>query len=132
MSSSFEPNDELVIVKATAYCPTGVAFLKLALDPGATGSMINTAMMVAIGLDPALSQERREVVTGSGIEFAPKVFIPEFHSLGIKVKNYPVLCHTLPQGAMVDGVLGLDFFRNKKLVIDFQKGLISVEPPETL
>jgi hypothetical protein len=42
-------------------------------------------------------------------------------------KNFPILCHTFPPGATVDGVLGLDFFRNYKLKLDFPKGQLSIE-----
>lgn len=36
------------------------------------------------------------------------------------------LAHTLPPSAGVDGLLGLDFFRDHLLSIDFQRGQVSL------
>lgn len=41
-------------------------------------------------------------------------------------KRFPVLCHTLPPSATVDGLLGLDFLRKRLLTIDFASGLVSL------
>jgi hypothetical protein len=38
--------------------------------------------------------------------------------------DYPVVCHTLPAGTKVDGLLGLDFLRGQSLLIDFRAGEI--------
>ena len=38
-----------------------------------------------------------------------------------------VVCHNLPPSITVDGVLGLDFFRGRRLVIDLYEGIITLE-----
>jgi hypothetical protein len=38
----------------------------------------------------------------------------------------PILAHTLPADAGIDGVLGLDFFQGLILTIDFRAGQITV------
>jgi hypothetical protein len=42
------------------------------------------------------------------------------------LENFPVLCHTLPPSATVGGLLGLDFFRGVRFVMDLQTGIISL------
>jgi hypothetical protein len=37
-----------------------------------------------------------------------------------------VLSHTLPPSATIDGLLGLDFLRGKKLTIDFRQADVSL------
>jgi hypothetical protein len=38
-----------------------------------------------------------------------------------------VLCHTLPPSATVDGVLGLDFMRGSRLLVDLRIGEVTLE-----
>lgn len=126
MSFSFEQRHGLVIVNAELWGPTGSAVLRLALDTGATGTLINVGMLVAIGYDPALVPDRVQVTTGSGVEFVPRVTLDKIVALGQEHSEFAVLGHTLPPSAGVDGLLGLDFFREQVLTIDFKKFEVSL------
>jgi hypothetical protein len=55
MTIPFHPQHGLVIVQAAVEGPSGSAVLRLALDTGATGTVINVGMLVALGYDPALA-----------------------------------------------------------------------------
>ena len=57
MSARFDPGGGLIIVSAELTGPTGTAILRLALDSGATGTLINASMLVAVGYDLALAPE---------------------------------------------------------------------------
>lgn len=122
MNVPFDPRNGLVIVRAelTGSCGNGV--VRLALDTGATGTLINAGILVAIGYDPTLALGRVQVTTGSGVEFLPRVTLDKIKALGHERADFPVLCHTLPPSAGVDGLLGLDFCRGQKLTVDFRKG----------
>ena len=124
MSFSFESHQGLIIVRTELAGPSGNAVLRLALDTGATGTLINAAMLTAIGYDPAFSPDRFQVTTGSGVEFVPRVILNRIMALEQKRVDFPVLCHTLPPSAGIDGILGLDFFRGLTLTIDFRSGQI--------
>ncbi len=127
MTFHFDPGDGLVIVKAELTGPSGVAILRLALDTGATRTLVNAAMLTSVGYDPAVSPDRFEVTTGSGLEYVPQVRLSRMKALGQARSDFSVLCHTLPPSSGVDGVLGVDFFRQQILKIDFRDGKISVE-----
>ena len=127
MTFHFDPDDGLVIVKAELTGPSGDAILRLALDTGATRTLVNAAMLTSVGYDPALSPDRFEITTGSGIEYVPQVLLSQMRALGQERSGFPVLCHTLPSSSGVDGVLGVDFFRQQVLKIDFRQGEISME-----
>lgn len=88
--------------------------------------MISVAMLVTVGFDPALQSERVQVTTGSGIDFSPLVVVPRIMAFSEERSNLAVLAHTLPPTAGIDGLLGLDFFRDRLLQIDFRKGLLSL------
>jgi predicted aspartyl protease len=118
----FDPRRGLIVVRAELWGPSGSGVLQLALDTGATSTLVNVGMLVAIGYDPALTAERVQVTTGSGVEFAPRVILQRVSALGQERVDFPVLGHTLPPSASVDGLLGLDFLRGLKLSIDFRVG----------
>jgi predicted aspartyl protease len=100
--------------------------LQLALDTGATSTLVNVGMLVAVGYDPALAPDRFQVTTGSGVEFVPRIVLDKVLALGQERTAFPVLGHTLPPSAGVDGLLGLDFFRRQILTLDFQAGEITI------
>jgi len=118
----FDPWRGLIVVRAELWGPSGSAVLQLALDTGATSTLVNVGMLVAIGYDPALNAERVQVTTGSGVEFAPRVVLQRINAVGQERLGFPVLGHTLPPSASVDGLLGLDFFRGLNLAIGFRTG----------
>jgi hypothetical protein len=130
MSFPFDSRQGLVIVRAELAGPAGAAVVRLALDTGATGTLVNVGLLVAIGYDPALAPDRVQVTTGSGVEFVPLVILDKISALGQERTAFPVLCHTLPPSASVDGLLGLDFFRERSLTIDFLKGEVRLAAPD--
>ena len=126
MSLPFDPQHGVVIVRAAVDGPSGSAVLRLALDTGATGTVINVGMLVALGYDPALVPERIQVTTGSGVEFVPRITLHKITALGQEHTSFPVLGHTLPPSAGIDGLLGLDFVRGQTLTVDFRTGTLTL------
>lgn len=126
MSVPFVPESGLIIVGVTVEGPSGSAVLRLALDTGATGTVINVGMLVALGYDPALAPERIQVTTGSGVEFAPRITLDTIVALGHERRHFSVLGHTLPPSAGIDGLLGLDFVRGETLTVDFRTGTLTL------
>jgi predicted aspartyl protease len=100
----------------------------MALDTGATSTLINVASLVAAGYDPLANAKRIQITTGSGIEYAAAIRVSAIRILGKRATNFPLLAHSLPPSAGVDGLIGLDFFRGEKLTIDFVAGTIGLSP----
>jgi predicted aspartyl protease len=99
----------------------------LALDTGATETLVNWDIAVLLGYDPSASPTRRQITTGSGVELAPEISIDRIEALGMERLRFPILCHTLPPSAGVDGLLGLDFLRGQRVALDFRTGIIAVD-----
>jgi len=127
MSFPFDPQAGLIVVPVRLWGPDGDTIAHLALDTGATGSLVNWDIAVLLGYDPAVIRERIRVTTGSSVEFAPQIVVQRVEALGREQTDFPIVCHTLPPSAAVDGVLGLDFFRGARLTVDFRKGLVTLE-----
>ena len=128
MSESFNAKRGLILVRAELLSPSNrIVVVRLALDTGASGTLINVGPMVTAGYDPALAPDRVQITTGSGVEYVPRLPVVRFKALGQERKNFLVLSHTLPPSAQVDGLLGLDFLRDQELIIDFRNGLLTLK-----
>jgi predicted aspartyl protease len=121
---SFDRHEGLVIVRAELFGPSGSIVVRLALDTGATSTTVNAGLLNTIGYDPALVPDRVQLTTGSAVEYAPRLPVNKIEALGQERVNFPVVAHTLPPTASVDGLLGLDFFRGQELKLDFRQGVI--------
>lgn len=126
MSVRFDPDHNLIVVQAKFWGPRGSAVLRLALDTGATSTLINAAPLVTLGYDPSLVEDRLQVTTGSSVEFVSRIELERICALQQERIGFSVLCHTLPPSTGVDGLLGLNFFRGQYLTIDFRDGLIGL------
>ena len=126
MSESFNPQHGPIIVRVEVFGPSGVGILRLALDTGATGTLVNVGLLTALGYDPSLAPDRVQITTDSGVEYVPRIEASRLKTLGQERTNFPVLAHTLPPSASIDSLLGLDFLRNQVLNIDFRQGHITL------
>jgi predicted aspartyl protease len=128
MNARFDARSGLIVIPVQIHGPAGVAQLRLALDTGATTTLVRPAHLEALGYDPALAQERVQMTTGSGVEFVLRMRVARICALGNVQENFAVLGHTLPPSATVDGLLGLDFLRGGRLEVDFRAGIVRFEP----
>jgi hypothetical protein len=90
LSFPFDARRGLVIVRAELFGPTGSIVLRLALDTGATGTMVNIGPLATVGYDPSLTPERVQVTTGSGVEFVPLITISELKATAHGPNEEPV------------------------------------------
>ena len=126
MSTRFNPREGLVVVRARLRGPSRTVELRMAIDTGATSTLISHAMLTAAGYDPATSPEEIEMVTGSGTESASVIRVQSLRAIGKQMRKLSLVAHTLPPTARIDGVIGLDFLRGEKLTIDFVAGSITL------
>ncbi len=126
MSVRFNGQAGLILVTAQIWGPSGDTYAQLALDTGASATVINQGKLVSVGYDPAAAPNRVQIITGSGREMAPCVVLDRIEVLGQTRARLPIVCHTLPSSAVIDGLLGLDFLRGQSLTIDFRNGLLTL------
>jgi hypothetical protein len=98
----------------------------MALDTGATGTLVSLIYLEALGCDPALAKDRVQVTSGSGMECAVKSRVARFTALARTLEDFPILGYNLPPTGSVEGLLGLDFFRGCRVEIDFREGCIEL------
>lgn len=101
-------------------------FIKLAVDTGASFTMISIESARAIGIDPSRVTRHIEITTANGIVFVPVIKIPSFRCFGVEFKNMDAVCHNLPPESPVEGLLGLNFLKSGKVILDFSQNIIEV------
>ena len=115
------------MVRARVAGPSGEGTFRLLLDTVASSSTIRPSLLSRIGIEPTPDGERMEIATVSGVEFAPVVVASSFAALGLRRLSMRVLAIELPRRAPFDGILGLDFFRGHRLVLDFRDGVLEFD-----
>jgi predicted aspartyl protease len=126
--TKFDPSANLILVEVEIEGLKGKKTLfPAALDTGATFSIIPPDIALDLGYDPVKSRARKRIFTGSGVELCPLIIVRSFTALGMTVKNLEVLCHDLPEGSCVDGLLGLNFLRCFDFSIKYSKGIIELK-----
>jgi hypothetical protein len=126
MTTSFNGQEGLIVVVAKVEGPLGTVELRLAVDTAATDTAARAALLRNAGYDPAAATERVEITFGTAVEPIPVLTVARLTALGRERTGFPILAHTFPPSAGVDGVLGLDFLRGGVLTIDFRSGQITL------
>ena len=116
----------LVNIELANFDESKTVLMPVALDTGATFTIIPSDIAIDLGYDPANSERRQRIFTASGVEFCPVINIKEMTALGIAVQNMDVLCHDLPEGSCVDGLLGLNFLRMFDFEVKYSQGIIKL------
>lgn len=100
--------------------------IRVALDTGATYTMIPWKTAEVLGLEPELSKKKIEIITASGVEKAPLVTLNSILILGKRIEGVEVVVHDLPPKSYVDGLVGLKLLVDLKIKVDFSKGVLKI------
>ena len=123
----FDPNSPVIVLFVKLLGPKGTRRVKMELDTGATYILIPHHIAESLGYDPASSTERIPLTTASGVEIVPLITLESVSLLGRKVDNVKAVCHDLPPTSHIDGLLGLSYFRNSRLKLDFKEGILKID-----
>jgi aspartyl protease family protein len=124
----FNPARGLIYLEAEVAGPAKNVVLRLALDTGATGTLIRMDPLRMAGYDPTTLGKPVQATTISGVVTTFRFPVSSLTALGQTRTNFAVAARDLPPTSSVDGVLGLDFLRGNVLTLDFIKGEITLFP----
>ena len=129
MKFELKDRNSLIIIDVKFFGKEINGDFKLALDTACTQTIIRPEILFAIGYRPQDFTRKIGVTTGTRTEEAFEYEIDGIETLGYKIKKIKVVAKKLPMGLMIDGLIGLDFFRilRKKLIIDFEKRELLIE-----
>ncbi len=117
----------LLLVYAELQGPRGRTMLRLALDTGASYTMLPPEKLVIVGYTPHTTKRTIEILTASGSEWTPLLQIASLRFLGCEVKNLDVVSHALPPTSPVEGLLGLNALHH---FLPFRAFLQSLRSPQ--
>jgi hypothetical protein len=113
----------------TIPCRIGNDRYTFALDTGASHTVADLTPLLMSGYQMKDSLRVVELETGKGIIEAYVFRLKEFSTLGIVRHDIEVCTYDFLANQVMsefDGVLGLDFFENEKICIDFSESEITV------
>jgi len=102
---------------------------RLLLDTGASNTVIDLTTLLSTGFHFKDSIDKIKIETAKGIVEAEVFVVKQLESLGITQQKYAVTAYDFIGNGIIsefDGVLGLDFFENNKICIDFVKSEITI------
>ena len=124
-----DPNEPSIILRVEVFGEKESRIVDMALDTGATYVMIPWHIAESLGYDPAVSRRRLNLATASSTVVAPLITVKAIKTLGQQAMNVDVVCLDLPSGSRVEGLLGLSFLRNFKLVLDYKQLNLEIIDP---
>ena len=130
----FEIEDEESLI-VTVDCKVHGDDCVLALDTGASNTVIDLAALIILGYELKDNIGTVELETAKGVLTAYVFVVREVTALGITRYNMPICSYDFFNNNIfsdMHGVLGLDFFRDCKLCVDMIKREITVQQKSKL
>ena len=126
----FDPNRPLITLRLTVGGINTDTFRNLivALDTGATTTVIPTEVALALGYDLSNPKGQIGLLTASGAASAKVITVRKLAAVGETVEDIEVLCHNLPGNSAIKGLLGLNFLKHFNVNISFSTGTIELHP----
>jgi gag-polyprotein putative aspartyl protease len=103
--------------------------IRLIVDTGASKTIIDHNSLFMLSYSFGDFYGHTEFETASGTLEAQYVRIKNFHCLGIDIPSFEICTYNFAANDIYpeyDGILGLDFFQNNKICIDFIKSEITI------
>ncbi len=123
----FDPDDDLIIVKARAFGRHGSRPLSLALDTAASHTHLSSDIVDELGYSPAEGVAITSVRSAIGKETGYTLRVKRLESLGFGFEAFLIHVHDLPDGFGIDGLLGLSFLKRLNYEIRSAEGRILIE-----
>jgi predicted aspartyl protease len=104
--------------------------IALGLDTGASHTVIDLTPLLIAGYEISQSKGIVQLETASGVIDTYIFQVRELRAIGINRKNFDVCAYDFLSYHLItdfDGLLGLDFFEDRKLCIDFRGDLLTIQ-----
>jgi predicted aspartyl protease len=122
-----KPHGKLLWTKAAFGCQGSdlLVTARLLIDTGASYTAVSDRLIRSIVESPVILRQE-PIMTASQRLTAPVIAVPWINCLGQQIDNFPVIALPIPSNAFIDGLVGIDFLRRFKALIDIDSSEISV------
>lgn len=124
MIQSFDPRQHQIIVEATLHGPVQPVAVRLLLDTGAAFTQIRPGLLARAGLALDAPRNHIRIAALNSVGALPLHVVDGLTAFGHRASRLVVLAHALPAVARVDGLLGVNFLRGHRLLLDFRDGVV--------
>ena len=103
--------------------------IRLAIDTAASQTVLDLNVLLILGYAPLELGETVPVETTNGVIYAQRVKVVKLEALGLLRPDFEVLTYDFFEKGLLslqDGVLGLDFFQDTVLTLDFKEMYIKL------
>jgi predicted aspartyl protease len=100
--------------------------VRLLVDTGSSFTVIPLQVLQDLGYDTNASTQSTNIMAAGGILRSPIITIAEFSCLGKQVDNFSVVAMNVPFNPVFNGILGMDFMTQYRVVIDVEKTEITL------
>jgi clan AA aspartic protease (TIGR02281 family) len=107
--------------------PGGSRMVQFILDTGASLTIVPNKVLRRIGSEKELIGGTVPVQTAGGRIDVDMYRINSLEIMGVKVRDIDVAGYDLPPETRIEGLLGLDFIKQIKLVLDIPNGKLIME-----
>lgn len=123
-----DPSEPAIVLQVEIIGESGTRLVDMALDTGASYLMVPWSVATALGYDPSASLQSIDLTTVSSVEVAPVIELRRVRVLGAEASNVEAVCHDLPPGTRVEGLLGLSFLKHFDVDLHFKRGVLEIRP----
>ena len=119
-------DENLIVVN----CTVDRHDLALAVDTGASHTTVDLAALIIAGYEISKAIRTIPIETASGVIEAYVFKIKQLTAIQMTQKNIEICAYDFFSYHLItdfDGVLGLDFFGDSKLCIDFKKSILTIQ-----
>ena len=124
---TFDRKKPLVVVEVTVKVNDKLMVFDFAVDTGATITLVSDDAMNRMGYTAKDAIGTTQTITASKRETVYEYKLHNFKAIGLMRYNFKVISRPLPFGLGIDGLLGLNFFKNKELTINFKLSEIRIK-----
>jgi hypothetical protein len=130
ISTAFDPQERYILVQiCVADARQKMRDCIALLDTGAPATEFSDEVLEYLGF---LERPKREISLRSGLQTQKygRIVLPHIEVCSRTMRDREVYVSHFDKSWGIDALIGLDFFRQFRVTIDYQKGHITTEPYE--
>lgn len=117
----------MIVLPVELTGPKRRVTVPMILDTGSMASGVNENLLAQLGYDPQAPDEQTYIGTASEVRPAGIFIVQRMKTMGTTLQSVPIIALHLPPEIAAGGLLGLDFFSDRRFTIDMHEGWIEID-----
>lgn len=113
----YDSRQDLIHLPGNLWGPLKQQNLRLAFDPGAYRTIINTQLTDALGYQATKESRRVSTTSVVGKEWGYTLTVERISILGFEFPDFQIACFDLPEQYDIDGLIGLDLIEKFEITL---------------